>query len=143
MAKGKRKTGIQRSKNKNQLIVEEQFDDSLLPDAAEIERLQLLDPDIFKFLKDRAIKEQDFRHDVVKTKIELVAKQETGSRWINYLGLMLSFLLLLAGMGCSVFLIMNDHDLVGSIFIGATLLSVIGLFMSKVQNNNTKQENKS
>ncbi|SFU49232.1 hypothetical protein SAMN05216480_10555 [Pustulibacterium marinum] len=142
MAKQRRRAQITRDKNQQGHYVEEVFDDNLLPDAAEIRQLHELDPNIIEWLKSRAEKEQNFRHDVYIKRVNLVAKTEKGLRWINYLGLFFSFLLLAGGMYLSYFLIEHDHQVVGTIFTGVTLIAIASLFMSKVKSNNGEKTKK-
>lgn len=139
MAKQHRRAHISRSKNSQGHIVEEIFDDNLLPDAREIKALVELDPDIVQWLKQRAEKEQDFRHKSYTNRVKLVAKTEKGLRWINYLGLFFSFLLLGGGMYLSYTLIINEHEVLGSIFTGSVLIAIASIFMSKVKSNNNER----
>ncbi len=138
MAKQHRRAAITKTENQQGRIIEEVLDDSLLPDVAEIERLYQLDPDILVWLKERAEKEQDFRQKAFNSKLDLVKRTEVGDRRINYMGLIFSFIILLAGMFLSYTMIMEKHEVLGSIFSGATLVAVISIFMGKVQSNNKK-----
>lgn len=140
MAKQKRRAQMVQSKGgHNGQVVEETFDDSLLPDATEIEKLSKLDPQIMDWLKDRAEKEQEFRHKMFDKKVSLVSTNEKGSRWINYLGLFFSFLLLGGGMFLSYVLIKEKHEILGSIFSGVMLVAIASIFMSKVKSNNNEK----
>ena len=49
-------------------VVESVFDDSLLPEASEIEKLYKLDSHILEWLKKTAEKEQNFRHQAYTKK---------------------------------------------------------------------------
>lgn len=139
MAKQHRRAQISRSKNHQGHIVEEVFDDNLLPDAAEIKKLSELDPDIIQWLKQRAEKEQDFRHKSFTSRVKLVSRTERGLRWINYCGLLFSFFLLGGGMYLSYILIIEGHEVLGSIFSGLMLFAIASLFMSKVKSNNNEK----
>jgi len=76
MAKQSRRAQVSHSKNHQDHIVEEVFDDNLLPDASEIKKLSELDPNIVQWLKERAEKEQDFRHKTYTSRIKLFSKKE-------------------------------------------------------------------
>ncbi|MEG2079835.1 MAG: hypothetical protein RRZ31_13745, partial [Chryseobacterium sp.] len=54
------------------------------------------------------------------------------TRQVNILGLVFSFLLTLAAMGFSSWLIYCDHEVLGSIFGGGVIVAIIGAFLSKV-----------
>lgn len=138
MAKHRRRSASS-TDNNVQHAIEEIFDDNLLPDATEIEKLSKLDPNIIEWLKQRAEKEQEFRHTTFRSKITLVDKTEKGLRWINYLGLLFSFVLLGGGMYLSYTLIIRGHELIGSIFSGVMLVAIASIFMSKVKSNNNEK----
>ncbi len=125
MAKQKRKASVSKSENHQGHTFEEIFDDSLLPDATEIQKLSAIDPDIIQWLKERAEKEQEFRHNAFFGRMKMVSKSEKGSRWINYLGMYLSYVLITGG-----------NEILGSIFSGAMLIAIASIFMSKVKSNN-------
>ena len=139
MAKQSRRAQVSRSKNHQGHVVEEVFDDHLLPDASEIKKLSELDPNIIQWLKERAEKEQDFRHKTFNSKVKLVSKTERGLRWVNYLGLLCSFVLLGGGMFLSYTLITDEHEILGSVFSGVMLISIASIFMSKVKSNNNEK----
>jgi len=135
MAKQRRKAQITKKQGQLGHIYEEIVDDNLLPDADEISKLSKIDPDIMQWLKERAEKEQEFRQKAFMERLELVKKNERGSRWINYAGLLFSFLLLGGGMYSSYLLIMAGHTLVGTLFSGVVLITVASMFLSKVRGN--------
>ena len=56
MAKQSRKAQLTRSNTHQGHTIEEVFDDNLLPDATEIQKLSELDPNIMTWLKERAEK---------------------------------------------------------------------------------------
>ena len=135
MAKQRRKAQITKKQGQLGHIYEEIVDDNLLPDADEISKLSKIDPEIMQWLKERAEKEQEFRQKAFMERLELVKKNERGSRWINYAGLLFSFLLLGGGMYSSYLLIMAGHTLVGTLFSGVVLITVASMFLSKVRGN--------
>lgn len=53
MARQQRKQQIVKNEQGQGHLVEEIFDDNLLPDASEIERLHKIDPDILNWLKNQ------------------------------------------------------------------------------------------
>lgn len=140
MAKQQRKQQIVKSEHGQGHMVEEILDDNLLPDATEIERLQSLDPDIMNWLKSSAEKEQAFRHKTYQERIDIVKKADKGDRIINILGLVFSFIIVLSGMLFSAYLINEGHEVLGSIFAGGLILSIISLFLSKVKKQSNKEQ---
>ena len=133
MAKQQRRQQLVRNQQGQQgHMVEEVFDDNLLTDAAEIEKLYAIDPHILDWLKQSADKEQAFRHKAFETKTDLVRNNERGLRKVNTMGLVFSFILTLAAMGFSSWLIFCDHEILGSIFGGGVIIAIISAFLSKV-----------
>lgn len=116
----------------------ETVDDNLLPEAAEIERLHKLDPTILDWLKCRAEKEQDWRHEYQDYRADLIHANEKSNRILNTLGLIFAFIIFMGGMAFSYFLIMKDHVVTGTLFCGGTLLAGAGMFINR-QTANKKQ----
>lgn len=141
MAKQSRKHQVVKNHQGQGQMIEEVFDDNLLPDATEIEKLKNLDPNIVDWLKSRAECEQLFRQKVFDRKLDLVHKSERGERYISTMGLIFSFLIVLAGMGFSAFLIQEKHEILGSIFAGTVIIAIITLFLSKVNSPKNNKEN--
>jgi uncharacterized membrane protein len=117
----------------SQIEQTEIYNDNLLPDVSEIKGLMEVDPDIMKWLKDRAEKEQNFRHNAYFDKMKLLSKSESGARLINYLGLSFAFILLLCCLIIGGFLVYNKNIVVGTVFSGCGLLSVVALFITRVK----------
>jgi len=138
MARQQRKQQIVKNEQGQGHLVEEIFDDNLLPDASEIERLHKIDPDILNWLKKSAEKEQEFRHKAYDERIRLVKDANRGDRLINKLGVWFSLIIALSGMCFSAFLILHGHEILGSIFAGGTLLGMVSLFLSKVDKQSEK-----
>ncbi len=106
-------------------------DDSLLPDAAEVEKYFIMDPNILHWLKERAEKEQDFRHESVRERTTLINTNEKRIHTINTVGLIFAFIFLLVGLLSSVYLIITGCSIAGSIFTGFTLLVGAGLLAGR------------
>lgn len=122
-------------------LIEQTFNDNLLPEASEIEHLQRLDPNIMEWLKQTAQKEQEFRHESYKSRLEIIKTSSKGDRQVNRLGLLFSFLIVVLGMLFSAFLIDKQHEILGSIFAGGLILSIVSLFLSKVKQQNDTEKN--
>jgi uncharacterized membrane protein len=142
MAKQSRTQQVVQNQQGKGHLIQEVFDDNLLPDASEIEKLQRLDPNIIEWLKTRAECEQNFRQEAYKEKIDLVRRSEKGERNISLIGLVFSFFLAILGMAFSAFLIYYNHEVLGTIFAGATILALVGIFMAKVKSPNKEQTQK-
>lgn len=120
----------------------ETVDDNLLPDASEIAKLYQMDPDILQWLKNRAEREQDFRHKYALERVDVLKKNEANTRSLNKFGLTYAFIIFMSGMAFSCFLIYKGHTVTGTIFSGVTLLLAASLFISRkaVNAKNTQPE---
>jgi uncharacterized membrane protein len=132
---GKHQRNIKAAKGGNLQRFEqsEVFDDNLLPDANEIEKLHLIDPDIIHWLKNRAEKEQDFRHKAYENRTVLVDKSNRRDHNTSRLALIIYFLLVLSCVAASFFLIREGHRLQGSIFGGAAALLALAVLITRRQ----------
>ena len=133
MAKQREKSQVVESQHGQGYVVERAFDDSLLPEASEIEKLYKLDNHILEWLKETAEKEQNFRHQAFQKKLEIVEKKERGSRQISKMGITFSFIIVLAGMAFSAFLIYIGQIVVGTVFAGGIIISIVTAFLKKVK----------
>lgn len=101
---------------------QESFDDNLLPDAAELERLHNLDPDIMSWMKTTTSKEQAARHEFNSRKIGLFESSQKKSFWMDVIQATYAFIVILTGMFFSYLLIEKEQIVYGSIFAGGTIL---------------------
>ena len=133
MAKQQTRHQVVKNQQGQGVLVEEVLDDNLLPDATEIEKLYKLDNNILEWLKQTAEREQAFRHEVFAKKLEIADKTEKGRRQISKLGITYSFIIVLAAIGFSGFLIYIGQTVIGSIFVGTIIISIITAFLRKVK----------
>lgn len=116
----------------------ESYDDSLLPDAVELEKLKALDPKVMEWIKDRTAKEQDGRLDFNKRKMALLEKGQICMIRIDAYSITCALIIVLAGMGLSAYLIHKGDRISGSLFGGGTLLIAISAFLNFRKNKNTQ-----
>ncbi len=135
MAKQQKKQQVVKNQQGQGLLIEEVLDDNLLPDATEIEKLHRIDNNILEWLKQTAEKEQEFRHQAFAKKLEIAEDTERGLRQISKLGIIFSFIIVVLGMFFSGFLIYIGQTIIGTIFAGGIILSIVSAFLRKV---NTK-----
>ena len=121
---------------------QESFDDNLLPDANELEKLQQLDPKIMEWIKETTSREQLARHDFNSRKIGLFESAQRKSFRMNTLQSTYAFLIIIASMFFSYFLIDKGHLISGSIFAGGTVLFAVYAFLNRSRVSQP-EENKS
>lgn len=104
-------------------------DDSLLPEAAELEKLKSLDPGIIDWVKERTAKEQDARHALNFRKMAEIEKSGKRAHHQDLLVIFCAVIVILSGMGFSYILINSGNSIVGSVFAGGTLLVTANSFL--------------
>jgi len=115
---------------------QESYDDSILPDADELAKLQNIDADIMPWIKDRTSKEQDARHDFTDRRMTLLEKSQSRAYNVDLVSIILAFIIMMSGMYFSYLLIGKDKILEGSIFAGATIFFAVRSFLNFRKNNN-------
>lgn len=112
------------------VIYEQQtvIDDGLLPSADELKKLQEVDENIVGWLMRRSEREQEHRHEFTDKRVALAKKELNGNIAINVLCIVFAFLLVVLGMGVSVYFVVQGLSVVGTIFAGATLVGAAALF---------------
>lgn len=116
--------------NQVQFEHQESFDDSLLPEAVELEKLKALDPDIMNWIKSRTEKEQDSRHDFNNRKMTLLEKESGRGYSLDVFSMVCALLIILSGMGFSTFLLLKSYSVTGSIFAGGTIVIAVTSFLN-------------
>jgi uncharacterized membrane protein len=105
-------------------------DDSLLPTADELEKLQHLDPNIMEWMKERCSIEQDARIEFNKDRIKLAKKDMRWFHFNNFISMAFVFAVAIMGLTMSYILVSNNQVVAGSIF-GTTGLAVVLYAMRK------------
>ena len=123
---------------------QESIDDSLLPDAEELAKLQELDGDVINWVKERTAKEQDARLDFNNRKMTLVEKGQRMAFTVDIIAIGAAFIITMSGMAFSYFLIQANQIVTGSVFAGATILFAANSFLNfrKKNQNNVKEKPK-
>lgn len=141
MTKKASQTNIQKTGVAHQINHTTVYDDNLLPDAEEIERLYKMDSGVLEWLKERAKAEQDFRHEQTQKRTTIVDKNEANNRILNTIGLVFAFLLACASMMFSYGLIKAGYATRGTIFGGSIALITIGIFITRSFRNSQPRNN--
>jgi uncharacterized membrane protein len=131
MSKQRRQLTATKQGDRHGIQHAEEIDDNLLPDAAEIEKLHTLDPDILTWLKKRAEQEQNFRHTAHTNRMEMIERQNRREHNTGRMGLFLYFLLVAGCVTASYFLIRAGHSVQGSVLGGASVIFAFAIVLSK------------
>lgn len=117
------------------------YDDSLLPPAEELAKLQQLDPDCLNWIKKRTEIEQDARIQFNKDKVGLMHKDMNLVTFQNVLCVIVAFIIIMSGLACSAYFVYKGLKTEGSIFGGSTLVFA-GLIFLKFRSKNDSNSKK-
>ncbi|MFI3259466.1 MAG: DUF2335 domain-containing protein [Rikenellaceae bacterium] len=126
------------------------MDDCCLPNASELEAYKSVNVDIVPYLMEMARKEQEHRHSIEKSNVEILKENNDVVRAnceysykANTRGMTYAFLIIVLSSICSAVLIYFDKSLAGSIFGGTALLTAIAIFRPRSNNHKeSDQKNK-
>jgi len=131
MAKHQREVKAARNKDQSRFEHSEVFDDNLLPEATEIERLFTIDSNILDWLKSRAEKEQDFRHVAYERRISLVDKHNKRDHDTSRFALIIYFILVGGCVAAAYCLLEEGRNLQGSIFGTAAVVLSLAVLITR------------
>lgn len=126
--------------NDGKMVMEQNtvLDDSLLPSADEIAKLNAVSPDILPWIMERTAIEQDARISFNRDRIKLARNGQNGTIVYDIIALILAFIVVLMFIASSLYLIIKGYTTAGSIFMGGTLVSVVAGFL-KTKSNQSKK----
>jgi uncharacterized membrane protein len=125
----------QLSQRDREITFSQEHDDSFFPPAEELAKLHEIDPEITRFIRESATREQAHRHKMQKDGMTLSKREQRLSYGLNYCGV-IGFLMLCGYLLYLAYqLIMNDKDTLGSLFAVGTI-SAIGIVLFRFFKNN-------
>ena len=114
-------------------------DNSLLPAAAELERLVVIDENVLEWYKEYVVREQLSRHKHNDERMSEYRTQGKRTFVFNILSLLIAFAIVAGGGTASVFLALKGLSIEGSILGGVTLVAAAGVFLRKNKNTSEKE----
>lgn len=105
-------------------------DDNSLPSAQELKAYKDIDPRIVDFLIDASVKEQAHRHEMDRSKMNIVKKSENRIRWTNWWGMFYAFLSILVLGGLTAFALYLDRPWFAGFMGLTTFVSVASIFIN-------------
>lgn len=135
------KRGVQKGDNQVAFEQQDSIEENLLPPFEELKNLQTLDPNIIQWIKDRTEKEQDARLDFNDRRMGLVEKGQKMGYRMDMTTVICALIVILSGMLFSFFLILNDKDVLGTIFAGGTILFSVYAFLNFRRKKNSIKNN--
>lgn len=104
---------------------------SFLPSADELAKLQQVSTDIVPWIMQRTEVEQNARIKFNLDNMNYAGKDLKLKHIYNYIALFMAFFITIAFLIVSCYLLIKGLYVGGSIFTGATLIALIGIFMRK------------
>jgi len=125
------------SSQKDGFVVEHHsvYDDSL-PSAEELTKLKEINPNIVGWIMERASIEQEARHSQNMERLKIYKFEFRGTRRYNITALIFAFIVIIAGLSFSTFLIYNSMNVIGTIFAGSTLILAVNAFIQASKKKN-------
>ena len=114
------------------------YDDNILPSPNELQQYKIINPGLIDFFIDASRNEQQHRHKIEKLKLRALNRDSKNIRLINILGMSFAFLTILSGFAFSFYLLLNNKELIGTIFAGGIIVLASSLFLKKVKKINKK-----
>ena len=117
------------SKSREVTTIEQSYEESILPSADELEKLQILDSSILPWIKDRTDSEQNHRHGVDRAHVKIVSDNNRRVFVSEVLKILSVLVIILASMGFSVFLLLQGLEVQGTIFAGGSVSIAVWGFL--------------
>ena len=105
------------------------YDDSLLPSAEELAKLQSIDPTCVDWIKKRTEIEQDARIKFNMSKIHLMSKDMNHIFIQNILSIVAAFFIILSIIGCAAYFVYNGLSVEGTIFGSVSVILAASIFI--------------
>jgi len=118
----------------------ESYDDSLLPDAEELCKLKELDSNIIEWIKERTAKEQDARISFNNRKMTLLEGSTKKAFSIDVMTLIIVFLIIIAGMAFSAYLVSQNLKVEGTIFGGVVVVAIVNSVLNFKKNRSSPEK---
>lgn len=109
----------------------ETYNDTLLPSADEIFKLEEIKPGIIEWIMERTAKEQDIRLTLSSRQVGIVERKVLNDFRLDQIAMYLAFGVIVLGMGFSGLLALQGFPLFGGGFAFVSILSAAGVFFRK------------
>lgn len=107
------------------------YDDTLLPNADELAKLNNVSSEIVPWIMKRTEIEQDARIEFNKERLNVTKREMKHIRTYNLLALSMAFLITLAFLALSFYLIYIGKETTGTIFAGGTIIAIVFYFLQR------------
>lgn len=116
------------------------IDDSLLPNAAELEKLKEVEPKIIDWILERTEIEQNARIEFNENRMRLADYDLRHIHGFNMTALIFGFLIFLSVLALSAIFIYNGLNVQGTIFGGTAIIGGAVFFIKAATSSNNKEK---
>lgn len=112
-------------------------DDNLLPSADELAKLDAVSKDIIPWIMKRTEMEQDARIKFNEDRMKIAQDDFKHVHRYNFTALIMAFIIAVAFLAASFYLILHGQETIGTIFAGGTVVLIVSYFL-KAKNKEVK-----
>jgi len=135
----RKSNSVETARGKGHIVEQtDHFDDTPLPEAAELAKYNEINPKIVEWLMKTVEAEQLHRHNFDKLRINEVKKINGRLFFVDITRIAAAFIIVMSGMAFSYILVVGGYKTVGSIFAGGTIITAVGMFLN-IRKNPPKQ----
>lgn len=113
------------------------YDDNLLPSADELAKLDAVSKDIIPWIMKRTEMEQDARIKFNEDRMKIAQDDFKHVHRYNFTALIMAFIIAIAFLAASFYLILHGQETIGTIFAGGTVVLIVSYFL-KAKNKEVK-----
>lgn len=113
------------------------YDDNLLPSADELAKLDAVSKDIIPWIMKRTEMEQDARIKFNEDRMKIAQDDFKHVHRYNFTALIMAFIIAIAFLAASFYLILHGQETIGAIFAGGTVVLIVSYFL-KAKNKEVK-----
>lgn len=126
-----------RLQDKNGLTVEKNtlYDDSLLPSADELSKLNSISDKIVPWIMKRTEIEQDARLKFNEDQVEMAKSDMKIRHRHSFMALLFAFIIVMSFLYFSFYLVKSGHTTEGTVFAGATIVLIVSYFLKRGESN--------
>ena len=116
-------------------------DDNCLPSPQELAAYKEIDPRIVDYLINASVKEQEHRHKIDESKINLVRKANRQEGRMNWWGMFFAFFAIVVMVALTAYALYLDKPWFAGVLGAGTLISVASIFVksNETQGNQEKR----
>ena len=115
-------------------------DDNCLPSPQELAAYKEIDPRIVDYLINASVKEQEHRHKIDESKINLVRKANRQEGRMNWWGMFFAFFAIVVMVALTAYALYLDKPWFAGVLGAGTLISVASIFVKSKETKGNQEK---